>query len=764
DRSEVRALLSAVAEAFTDGADVDWSVFFPRARHVELPTYAFQRSRYWPRLSGALLGDLGAAGLASADHPLLGAAVTLADSGSVVLTGRLSARTQPWLAEHAVSGSILFPGTGFLELAAHAADQVKCGQVEELTLEAPLMLPERGAVQLQLVVAPADESGRRLLGIYSRPDGASADPERPWTRHAGGALLSSAEASEADLSQWPPADAGELPMDTLYDRLAEGGFDYGPVFCGLKSVWQRGDDLFAEASLPEAAVPEAKRFGIHPALLDAVLHALGVATVTEATSGADEGGKVPFAWSGVTFHACGAASLRARLSRSGPDTVALELADASGMPVATIESLTMRALSSDGLGAARPELSDLLYRVDWVPAPVDTATDAHRDAAEPVGFAPASQLVPAALAESGEGVPADVFIQVERPDGDVVDAVRAVTARVLGLVQEWLAAKPFEDSRLVVVTEGAVAVDHAAPDPVSAAVWGLVRAARSEHPTRFALVDVVGAAPTREALSAALSSGEPELAVRASVAYVPRLSRMTSRRPALSLPPDAAAWRLDIVENGTLEGLGLTACPDVTAELGAGQVRVSVRAAGVNFRDVLNTLGMYPGDASDFGLEGAGVVAEVGPGVSGVAVGDRVMGLIPGAFGPVAVADARTVVRIPAGWSFAQAASVPIVFLTAYYALTELGGVQAGESVLVHAAAGGVGMAAVQLARHLGAEVFGTASVGKWPTLHASGLDSAHVASSRDLGFERAFLAATGGRGVDVVLDSLAGEFVDASL
>ncbi|WP_189136096.1 zinc-binding dehydrogenase, partial [Wenjunlia tyrosinilytica] len=267
-----------------------------------------------------------------------------------------------------------------------------------------------------------------------------------------------------------------------------------------------------------------------------------------------------------------------------------------------------------------------------------------------------------------------------------------------------------------------------------------------------------------ELVARALTSGEPELAVRGGEVYVPRLARLAPGS-VLDVPADgSAAWRLDILEKGTLEGLGITVCPERTESLAAGQVRISVRAAGVNFRDVLNALGMYPGEAGLLGLEGAGVVTGVGAGVVGLGVGDRVMGMFSGAFGPVVVADARAVVRIPAGWSFVQAASVPVVFLTAYYALTELGGLGAGESVLVHAAAGGVGMAAVQLARHLGAEVFGTASAGKWATLHACGLDSAHVASSRDLGFERAFLAATDGRGVDVVLDSLAGEFVDASL
>jgi NADPH:quinone reductase-like Zn-dependent oxidoreductase len=230
------------------------------------------------------------------------------------------------------------------------------------------------------------------------------------------------------------------------------------------------------------------------------------------------------------------------------------------------------------------------------------------------------------------------------------------------------------------------------------------------------------------------------------------------------VPAGAATWRLHIPTRGSIQHLALAAHPEAEAPLAPGQLRVAVQAAGLNFRDVLNALGMYPGEPGPLGLEGAGVVVEVGPGVTRFTRGDRVMGLFPSAFGPISVVDQRVVVRIPWGWSFVQAAAIPVVFLTAYYGLVDLAHLRAGERVLVHAATGGVGMAAVQLAQHLGAEVFGTASPGKRDALRELGLDDNHLASSRDLAFERHFLGATGGRGMDVVLDSLAREFVDASL
>ena len=236
-------------------------------------------------------------------------------------------------------------------------------------------------------------------------------------------------------------------------------------------------------------------------------------------------------------------------------------------------------------------------------------------------------------------------------------------------------------------------------------------------------------------------------------------------RPAAGLAPPGGgvAWRLEAGGAGTLDGLALAACPQAAAPLGAGQVRVAVRAAGLNFRDVLISLGMYPGGGV-MGSEVAGVVTEAGPGVTGLAAGDRVLGLVAGGLGPVAVSDARLLVPVPAGWTFARAAAVPVAFATAWYGLVDLAAARPGQKLLVHAGTGGVGMAAVAIGRHLGLEVFATASPGKHPVLAAMGLDQGHVASSRDAGFEREFLAATGGAGMDIVLNSLAGELADASL
>ncbi|MFE7565092.1 SDR family NAD(P)-dependent oxidoreductase, partial [Kitasatospora sp. NPDC057500] len=718
--------------------------------HLDLPTYPFQHQHYWLR-EAARTGDASSIGLHSAEHPMLGAMTVLADTDGYLFTGHLSRETHPWLADHAVHGAVVLPGTALTEFALHAAHQSGCAQVRELTLSAPLIVPEHGGVALQITVGPSDEGGNRPLTVYARP--ADAAPADPWTTHAEGVLGTGAQVPPSDLTVWPPEGAEAVAITTLYQDLADIGLTYGPLFQSLRRVWRRGEDTFAEVELPEPD-DESAEFGIHPAVLDAALHAM-------VQSGSVERAVVPFAWRGVTLHAAGASAVRVRLRRLGPESVGVSLADRTGAAVLEAESLTVRPISG---GAVADGSAGSLYQVDWaeVSAPTGTATSwavlGDRELAEALGVPVHPDL--AALAED---VPDAVLLPCAPRVGSAAD-LAAVVGQHLEVLQEWLAAPRFDGSRLVLLTRGAIAVRHSSEvtAPAQAALWGLARTAQTEQPGRIVVVDLDGAADSPAALLRALGTDEPQLAVREGRLYAPRLTRAGASAELLT-PPADRAWTLEAVRKGTLDGLALVTAPAATRPLEPGQVRIAVRAAGVNFRDVLISLGMYPGDARPGG-EGAGVVLEVGPGVSRPAPGDRVFGMFPGAFGPVAVADHRTLAPIPDGWSFAQAASVPVVFLTAYYALVDLAALQPGESFLVHAAAGGVGTAAVQLATHLGAEVFGTASPAKHPVLRAMGLADDHIASSRTLDFETAFRAATGGRGIDVVLNALTGEFLDASL
>ncbi len=765
-RDEPRALVTALAKVFVRGVPVAWDRLFTGtgARRIDLPTYAFQRQHYWlPSGSGVV--NAAGLGQSAAGHPLLGAAVMLPASGGLVLTGRLSTAGQSWLGDHVVSGQVVVPGAALVEMVVRAGDEAGCGRVGELLIDTPLVLPRAGAVQIQVTVDEPGPDGGRGVAVYSRREGASFEEE--WTRHATGLVSADPEPSapaDEDLAVWPPADAEAVDLSDFYARLAGRGLAYGPAFQGTRAAWRRGPELFAEVALPEALAVSG--FGVHPALLDAALHVVGLTAEGDETL-------LPFAWGQVVVHASGAVAARVRVAPAASgDGVSVTLADSSGELIAAVGSLVLRPMT---VGA--PATRDGLFRTDWVPAAGRPAEAAGEDArpwtvlAAEGGWAPSGlnrldgvgELL-AAVEAGGKLPPVAVLPAVPEPGLEGGEAARDVAVGVLGTVREWLAADALAGARLLVVTERAVdAGPECAVEVGAASVWGLVRAVQSENPDRVLLADVddLAAEDVVEWLRAGAASGEPQFAVRAGQVRAPRLGRVPE---GLRVPAERV-WSLGFRERGTLENLTLIGAEAAEqGSLAAGEVRVALRASGVNFRDVLNVLGMYPGDAGQLGLEGAGVVLEVGPGVTGYRVGDQVMGLFTAAFTTEAVADQRFLAPVPAGWTMAQAAASPVVFLTAWYALVELAGLQRDERILIHAAAGGVGIAAVQLARHLGAEVFATASPSKWAAVRGLGVEGSHIASSRTTEFEAAFRTESDGHGVDVVLDSLAGEFVDASL
>ena len=735
DRPEPATLMNAVAHGFVAGMDVDWRGVLGKANFVELPTYAFERRRFW--LSGAsTAADAAGLGLEASEHPLLGAVVELPATGGVVLTGRLSPSAQGWLADHAVGGVVLFPGAGFVELAIRAGDEVGCGVVDELNLAAPLVLSASGSVAVQVVVGGPDEQGARAISVFSRAEAGS-----PWLLHAEGALSAGSVQPTADLSVWPPVGAVAVDIGDGYERLAERGYGYGPAFQGLTAMWRRGDEVFAEVTLPADAGVSAAGFGVHPVMLDAALHAVMLAPETglAGTAGLTEGSVlVPFSWQHLSLHAAGASAARARIAPTGPSAVSIELADGLGLPVLSVASMVARPVSERQLKAALSGSGrDRLFEVIWSPA---------------TGI-PAGSAVDAA--------PTYEVFESEPAAGDAVAGAYAATHKALAVVQSWLTER--DSGVLLVATRGAVALPgEDVTDLAGAAVWGLVRSAQTEHPGRIVLVDVDGPLDV-EGADAVLAASEPQVLLRGGQAYTARVHGSRAVHGVL-VPPDGVPWRLGMSSTGTFENLRLEPIPDADAPLPPGQVRVATRAMAANFRDVMIALGLYPDEDAAMGVEASGVVLETASGDGRFAVGDPVTGLFPEGTGATAVTDERLMIKLPAGWSYADAATAPVVFATAYYALSALAEAKAGQRVLVHAAAGGVGMAAVQLARHWGLEVFATASRGKWDTLRAMGFDDDHIADSRTLEFEDKFRAVTDGRGVDVVLDSLAGDFVDASL
>jgi acyl transferase domain-containing protein/acyl carrier protein len=526
-RGEPRAIALSLAAAHASGAKLDWATYFKGsgARAVPLPTYPFQRKRYWlSATSGA--GDLGAAGLAPANHPLLSATIDDPDGG-LTLTGRISLQSHPWLSDHAAFGSAILPGTAFVELALRAGVEAGRETLEELALQAPLLVPDAGGIALRVSLSPPGEDGKREVSIHSRAEATAEDEPGEWTLHAQGVLSDQEPDAGKPLGAWPPEGAEPLAVDDAYERLAAVGFDYGPAFQGLTAAWRQGDQVHAEISLAEEQASEAAGFGVHPALLDAAFHtAMDIAV-------AESGGKalLPFAWTGVRVDSPGQASLRVRL-KAGEGAFTLAAFDSEGTPVLTVGSVAGREVDPESLRSA--STGDSLYLIRW-------QQPAAPDGEE--GPAPTHLITPADLSFT--------------PGEDPAATALAATQSALAFIQDWLADEQHAEERLVLLTEGAVATTEGEdPDLVGAALWGLIRSARSEHPGRFALVDTDASEASAGALESALAIGaqEPEVALRNGAPLVPRLtpaSQEEDKPTATPLDPEAT-----VLITGGLSGIG----------------------------------------------------------------------------------------------------------------------------------------------------------------------------------------------------------------
>nr|WP_307971589.1 SDR family NAD(P)-dependent oxidoreductase [Streptomyces sp. CHA16] len=560
DEGGLKRFLTSAAELFVGGVHVDWSTVTGvgvqndlAGLPMDLPTYAFQHQRYWVEAS-ADASDAAALGLRGVDHPLLGAAVSLADGSGVLVTGRLSTDRPGWLADHQVGGAVVVPGTALVEMVTRAGEQVGCVRVEELLLHTPLVIPAGEAVDVQIQVLASAEDGRRSVTVQSRPD--TDLTESPWTSHADASVSPARELPPQSAPTWPPEGAEPVGIDTVYAEMADRGLEYGPHFQGLRAVWRRdgehgGTEIFAEVRLPQPLVEQAEQYILHPALFDAVLHAVVPGGLLPPT-GAEPEARLPFSWSGVEIQAAGASVLRARLTALGHDALTLTLWDAAGGQVATVDALTVRPVARRELRAIGARTDDPLFHVRWQPLPPQATpspstpwgilgqdTLGLRPALEDAGSPPTSYE---SLSDIGETVPATVLLPVpeggaDDPSGDVPGRVHALFSSVLATLREWLADERFSAARLVVVTRGAVLTGEGgdAPDPVAASVWGLLRTAQTEHPDRFVLLDLdpgTGAGTeTADALATALGTGAPQLAVRSGTAFAPSLVRGTEPAP-----------------------------------------------------------------------------------------------------------------------------------------------------------------------------------------------------------------------------------------
>ena len=780
------ALLTLIGRLWERGHAVDWAALHSgRRRWVALPPTPWERESHPPRFGEPTVGV--AAGVKAAEtaggHPLL--ARRLATAQPTYET-RLDREAPAYLADHRINGAAIVPATALVEMALHAGteslgtDHVR---LEDLVIRRPL--PFDGTRVLQVTVA-ADTREVGQVRIFSRA-GEGTEGSTAWVLHATARVR--AEGVTSGSSGLDASRAGAAlrvrttairESDTHYERMRRRGADFGPAFRGVRRLWYGKDEALAEVELPSVLVGDDARTRMHPALLDACVQVVEcVAETDEATL------LVPLAVDSIRIHGWASRGWSyARLRRHGDAVTAdVVVTGDEGELLAELRGVTLRPAPRETASAVA------LHELTWQPRPLATSNGGAGVArwliltdrggvGDDLARRLASHGHAATLLRDGDPVPRSSaepstgVVHLRALDATVGDdadglalqaAAVEVTNSALELVQalDASAAAP----RLWLVTRGAQPVGAPAPDlgVAQSPLWGLGRTIAIERPElRPTLIDLDPADDGGvEALVGELLVGdaEPQVALRAGTRYVARLTPRAAE--ATPVAARQAGLRLDISPRGVLDNLAWV--PAQGTAPGQGQVAIEVEAMGLNFRDVLNALGMYPGDAGRLGSEFVGRVVALGPGVEAPVVGERVMGVGTETFATSVVTDAALVVPVPAGIDPEAAATIPIAFLTAHCALQEVAGLQRGQRVLIHAATGGVGLAAVALAQRAGAEVFATAGSPEKRALLAS-LGVAHVMDSRSLEFAEAIDAATAGLGVDVVLNSLTGDFIPASL
>ncbi|SDD09585.1 thioester reductase domain-containing protein [Actinokineospora iranica] len=605
DDGGLTRFLASLGGFHTSGGRVDWRRPFPQhTAAVELPTYAFQRERYWHAASAAPANaaDLG---LAAAEHPLLAAAVPVAGADQVLFTGRVSPRTHRWLDDHRVLGAPVLPAALLAELATRAGDEVGCTAVAELTTTSPLVFPPAAGVQIQLAVGAPDTAGRRRFTVHARPE----NSEVTWTEVASGLLARHAGHGDADPAPWPPAAAEAIDPALAGERLAAAGLAWGPAFAGLTALWRRGNAAFAEVTLPAGVA--AAGFGLHPAVLEVALRVpllAGLSLPGQAAAVAR--------LSGFRLLATGATTVRVTATLSEDGAVAVRLADQGGQPVAEIGVLRTRALTAAELGLAGSRDHDALFEIGWEPVELASPADApgvvdwDADTADPgavVGRADTSPMAAVAWLTGSTEDSVDSLGGAET--SDTVGVVHRASRRVLGLAQRWLADERVADLPLVLVTRGAVATGgEDVADLGGAAVWGMVRSAQSEFPGRFVLVDTDTGELSQTAIEAVVAAGEPQVAVRGGQAFVPRLRRVPAPSSA------APVW-------GGAGGAGTVLITGGTGTLGGLVARHLVAEHGVRRLLLTSRRGSAARGADELVAELTGLGAEVT--VAACDTGDR---------------------------------------------------------------------------------------------------------------------------------------------
>ncbi len=786
-----RQIADALAAAYVGGHRPDFGALHGQPRRcIELPTYPFQRRRFWPRTSGIAAEG----GVGPAVSGIVGSAKDLA-SGDSVYTSRLSVKSQPWLSDHVIYGTVVVPGATYAAMALAAVGTP--ARLKDVFFYEPIILPEKSSREVQLTLHPTHDGRESTFQVHSRPYG---ERGTEWSLNAEGTVI--AGADDEPVSDGDPVDEAlerlnRMRPQELFETFADLELAWGPTWSGsLKSLWLGEGEAIGDILVGEELADELGSEPMHPVLMDLCT---GVAfPAFPALLAAEQGVNdlfLPLRYGQVTLRErmprrfyCRARWHNSELT-SETQVFDLDFVDRDGRMLGRIREFTVKRAPREallrGLGG---DATRLLYTLGWheVPPPSGEEAAAVTGTWLIAGFDDLAARVPGCipLDPSSDSEPlGQVLAQAaergvaftgvvwrcngpnqERGDGskDWAERLETEISNLLGAVHAVQGGGVNLPGGLWIVTERAVATESGEPvDPVQAALWGFGRTAINEEPAlRARLVDCDGSPEAVQALAGLLATpvDEPELAVRQGKLLASRL--LPWARSGHLTVPRGGDYVLAPTERGAIDNLRLSevevAPPD------EGYVQVRVEAAGLNFRDVLNVLGLYPGDPGPIGGDFAGVVTQLGAGVTELEVGQRVYGFMQGAFSSRFNVPAQLLAPIPDGVSAVEAATIPAAALTVRLAF-DWAQLKPGDRVLIHAASGGVGLAAIQMAQQRGATVFATASTFKRATLRRLGVE--HVYDSRTTDFADQILADTDGAGVDVVLNSLTGDgFLDATV
>ncbi|WP_412483897.1 sulfolipid-1 biosynthesis phthioceranic/hydroxyphthioceranic acid synthase [Mycolicibacterium frederiksbergense] len=797
-------LRAVLADLHNAGAHIDFSVLYPSGNLVDAPLPS------WTHRELMLVRDpheLAPGGATIAVHPLLGAHVRLPEEPERhAWQADVGTETQPWLGDHQVHNVAALPGAAYCEMALAAARTVlgDTGEVHDITFDQLLLLEENTEVSAAATVTGAG-SAEFAVETYLQGE---------QVKRASAALRSGeAESAPAALDIDAVIAAHPLRVDGAEMRgwYNQRGVQYGPAFAGLVAVNVNdqsdgpSDSVLAEVALPGSIRSQQGAYGVHPALLDACFQAVGAHPVLRSDT------------TGTLMLPLGVRRLRtyastrnahycyARIVSVTPAAVEvdLDLLDENGAVLLAVGGLRVGTGVSDS-GQRDRTFSDRLLTIEWRQHELPEVE--YREAGRwlLISTSDAADLLATKLADALKSHDIDVTTMVwpQHSDHDAHAArlreqlaaqqfgdVLVVTPPRHGVTDEQsgvrggdnvrhlvkivreLPETPGEAPRLHVLTRNAQTVlsdDSANLD--EAGLRGLVRVIGTEFPQlKTAQIDVDDYTDAAQ-IAAQLVSGsdEDETAWRGSKWYVARLVpgplRPEERRTTV-VNPAREGMRLQIRTPGDIQSLELAAFERVAP--GPGQIEVSVTASNLNFADVLVAFGKYPsfeGRMPKLGADFAGVVTAVGPGVTGHKVGDRVGGIsADGAWATFVTCDANLAVTLPPGLPTNRAAAVPSAHATAWYSLHDLARVTAADKVLIHSATGGVGQAAIAIARAAGAEIYATAgSEARRELLRGMGIE--HVYDSRSTDFADEIRRDTDGYGVDIVLNSLTGAAQKAGL